>query len=500
MIRSILWALILVSACSAQPKTASENSSARPIGPPNILLIIADDMGAETLSCYELSSDTAHTPNLDQLCSESARFTMAWSQPVCSPTRAGILTGRHGFRTGTLGPIGVVGSPKRVEDGYQMFSASELIVDLIARGEFALPSDAPISNKAGAPPPGLKVGQGPRLEEVTIAHTLQREAQYQTAAIGKWHLSDDANGGAYHPNLAGFDYYKGPLHGGVSNYYDFAKWENGVLVERSQTYATTDTVNDALSWINETSATSPWFVWLAFNAPHDPFHKPPNELISLERQILDPNGIEPENAIEYYRAMIEALDFEIGRLISNLPEDEDRETVILFVGDNGTPIGLVGDPYTNRAQGKGTVFQAGIHVPLMISGKDYMPGPRDSLAHTTDLFATILDIAGIDLTKLEAETLIDSRSLLPVLNDAAHDKMDFNYAELKALLPIGRQDQQIARNSRYKLLLDHISGDEFLYDLVSDPTELNALNLESLSEEEQAALTELRLQLDPLSQ
>jgi len=338
----------------------------------------------------------------------------------------------------------------------------------------------------------IKFGTGPRLDETTLAQILKAQLGYDTAAIGKWHMSDDTNGGVKHPNLAGFDLYQGPMYGGVENYYSFKKWRNGDPIERSTTYATTDTVNDAITWIEDQGGEAPWFMWLAFNAPHDPFHKPPNELISERSQGLDPNAITPANAIDYYKAMIEALDHEIGRLLSELPEETAENTVIIFLGDNGSPMGLVGAPYTDAAQSKATSFQAGVHVPLMIDAPGYQPGARDALVHTSDLFATVLSLTGIDPDGLAIEKTLDSRTLQPVMENAGASFPDFNYSDLRGITPIGQPNERIVRNARYKLYQDERTGREALYDLQLDPTELNPIDPETANTEQLAAIAELR--------
>lgn len=107
--------------------------------------------------------------------------------------------------------------------------------------------------------------------------------------------------------------------------------------------------------------------WLAFNAPHDGLHKPPNELISEESQALDPQGVSPANVDAYFRAMIEALDHEIGRLLANIDDEELDNTYIVFLGDNGTSDNVISAPF-KRERGKYSLYQGGINVPLIIAG------------------------------------------------------------------------------------------------------------------------------------
>ena len=495
----LLATALVVSACSAMPTEESSTGSMQVNPPrPNILIMIADDLGVETLSCYNVGQDWAVTPNLDRLCAKSIRFTSAWSQPICTPTRTGILTGRHGFRTGSQAPGGPIVRLEAVEGTPKTISAGSMIGHLVRSGAYTPPDDAPMLMMQRGERIEMKFGTGPRLDELTLAQVLKSEFDYGTAAIGKWHMSDDTNGGVNHPNLAGFDLYQGPMYGGVENYYSFNKWRNGEPIERATTYATTDTVNDAIAWIDDQDPANPWFMWLAFNAPHDPFHKPPNELISERSQALDPEAITPANAIDYYKAMIEALDHEIGRLLSELPEEVAENTIIIFLGDNGSPMGLVGAPYSDAGQSKATTFQAGVHIPLMIDAPGFEPGQRDALVHTSDLFSTVLSLVGIDPNSLPSDKILDSRSLQSVMSDETASFPDFNYADLRGITPIGQPNELIVRNARYKLYRDERSGRETLYDLHVDPTELAPIAPESATEDQQAAIASLRAELETL--
>ncbi|MEM9570405.1 MAG: sulfatase-like hydrolase/transferase [Pseudomonadota bacterium] len=498
--RNWLLAIALTtSACSVAPEQ-SKSVAAQVVNaaPPNILIMIADDLGVETLSCYGIGQDTAITPNLDKLCSDSIRFTSAWSQPICTPTRTGILTGRHGFRTGSQAPGGPIVRLENIDGTPKTISAGSIIGHLVKSGAYTPPDDAPMLMRQRGERIEIKFGTGPRLDELTLAQILKSQLGYETAAIGKWHMSDETNGGVKHPNLAGFDLYQGPMYGGVENYYSFKKWRNGEPLERATTYATTDTVNDAISWIEQRESDAPWFMWLAFNAPHDPFHKPPNELISERSQALDPDGITPANAADYYKAMIEALDHEIGRLLSELPEETAENTVIVFLGDNGSPMGLVGAPYTDVVQSKATTFQAGLHIPLLIDAPGYAPGTRDMLVHTSDLFSTILSLTGLDAADLEIDKILDSRTLQPIMSDASTAFPQFNYADLRGVTPIGQPNERVVRNARYKLYRDERTGSELLYDLERDPTELSPINPADADQEQVIAIAELRAELEAL--
>jgi arylsulfatase A-like enzyme len=150
-------------------------------------------------------------------------------------------------------------------------------------------------------------------------------------------------------------------------------------------------VNDALQWISQ-RGTNSWFLWLAFNAGHTPFHKPPNELHSSDA--LPGTAIHINaNPRLYYEAMIEAMDTEMGRLLTNMTRTNANvsltNTMIIFLGDNGTPRQVIQPPYS-ASRAKGTLYEGGIRVPLIVAGAGVISPNRVSteVVHCVDLFAT----------------------------------------------------------------------------------------------------------------
>ena len=168
---------------------------------PNILLIIGDDMGVEALASYGLSEDAPATPALDRLARDGVRFTNFWAQPVCSPTRATVITGRYGFRTGIGRPVG--GGPMPPPPEVPAGSPAE------SRNE---PNPASAEDRA-LPRPFLLP------DEFTLPMALKGDTDigYATAAFGKWHLAGPGNGWTDHPNLAGFDHFAGLMGGGPAS-------------------------------------------------------------------------------------------------------------------------------------------------------------------------------------------------------------------------------------------------------------------------------------------
>lgn len=389
---------------------------------PNILLIIADDLGVETLSSYGVGQEPAVTPNLDQLAQRGIRFDNFWAQPVCSPTRATVLTGRYGFRTGVT------------------FAASRLN-------------------------PGI------RTDEFTLFQGLQLGApEYSHALIGKWHLQDQENGGTDNPGRMGIKYYAGSIRG-IDDYFTWSKTVNG-KTETVTNYHTTELVDDAIHWVRDQK--EPWFLWLAFAAPHRPFHKPPAHLLNSQLRDLSDRG---GSQLAYYRAMIEAMDTEIGRLFAAIGREAMSRTDVIFMGDNGSPRRTATVPFS-RKRAKGTVYEGGIRVPLIVAGPTVQNGGRNvqALVNSTDLFRTILDLAGADQKVLSPNLRLDSVSLVPYLGNSEQASLrQWVYADIKGTNRRGRSfDDRAVRNDTHKLIR-FADGHEELYDLVRDPFEANDL-------------------------
>lgn len=407
-------------------------------GSPNILLLIADDYGVDSSPLYNTSgASVAPTPNLVALAQSGVLFKNAYVNPVCSPTRACLITGRHGFRTG----IGqVIGS------GTPTLSASE----------FTLP-------------------------EAFAAHA---ERGYSLSAFGKWHLDT----GAATPNtIGGWPHYAGNLNGGLASYTNWSKTIDGTT-STVTTYATTDVVNDTIAWIAAQGPT-PWFAWVAFNAPHTPFHKPPNALHSYDAL----SGLQSDinaHPRSYYEAMTEALDTEIGRLLASV----DREnTVIIFMGDNGTPPQVLQLPYTDR-RSKSTIYEGGVHVPLVVSGPGVVSAGRssDALVHAVDLYATILELVGINAaTTVPAGTVLDSHSFVSVLTDTGAPNR-YLYAECFGTSANTATAGRRIRDERYELLA-FLDGHQAFYDLSTDPYESADLLLGTLTADQQSHYNALTL-------
>jgi arylsulfatase B len=380
----------------------------------NVLLIIADDYGIDAQSLYNPTGITAPTPHINSLAAAGIRFSNAYACPVCTPSRATILTGRFGFRTG----IGDVAS-----------SANAL-----------------------------------NASEVTLPEVISQTHpdSIACAAFGKWHLSSGTpNAIRTHPNtLGGWPHYAGSTSGALQDYFNWTKTTNGTN-SNSTTYATTDVVNDAVAWINSRNASGQqWLAWVAFNAPHTPFHTPPAHLHSL--------GTNLTNNSQKYRAAVEAMDTEIGRLLLSI---NPSTTDIIFIGDNGTPAQVAQAPF-NNSHAKDTLYEGGIRVPFIIKGPSVTASGRiaTSLVHVVDLFATLLDLAGL---RPPSSLTLDSQSLRPILQNQADT--------LRSRIYVEQFDQEAPatggrtiRDDRYKLIRFPTGVDQ-LFDLLNDLPENNNL-------------------------
>lgn len=403
----------------------------------NIVLIIADDLGTDYCGFYEDAQDTANMPHVRSLLDKGVRFTNAWSNPTCSPTRAGILTGRYAFRTGVGSAI------------------------------------------SGADYPELDTS------EITIGKLLKNAAPttYATANMGKWHLNRQTPQSLIYPNLQGYDHFSGNYLGELPDYFDWKKTVNGATPVTITNYATTETVNDAINWLDGLNGSRPFFLWLAFNAPHTPFHLPPDSLHTVPGLTGTPMHIN-QNPKQYFRAMTEAMDTEIGRLLQWLEQQGQLDsTNIIFIGDNGNLKRV--SQILDTTRGKGTIYEYGVHVPFIVAGPAVASPGRvsDALVSTPDLFATILEMAGFDnwSSGIPVDKPVDSRSLMPVLKNQSQAVRDWNFTEQFNPTP-DPDDGKAIRNLDYKLLHFDDGHQEF-YHLAADPAEQTDLLLQPLDAE-----------------
>lgn len=388
-------------------------------GSVNVLFIVADDVGVDNISGYEEHTQSANTDNIDSLADSGVLFRNAWVNPMCSPSRASLYTGRHAFRHGVLHP-----------------SQADL-------------------------PTG----------EETIAEVMH-DAGYATALFGKWHLGTSVGS---RPTEQGFDYFSGSLDSGIDDYFAWTKTQmtsgSTTETEVAETgYATSVNVSEAETWI--ASQTDPWMVTLAFNAGHSPYHVPPSSLhnVSLSGSEGDACGGGGDPVKKCYRAMVEAMDTEIGNLISWLDgEGQLDNTLIIFIGDNGTPGNVIVDNGVfSSTHGKSTVYEGGVNVPLIVYGPalGIQQGVEiDSLVQGLDVFETMVDVSG---GSSSSGITIDSQSLVDYLvgNTVTNERSSL-YTELYK--SDGTIDRWAVTDSVGKYL--YIEGTEECYNLNLDAGE-----------------------------
>jgi arylsulfatase A-like enzyme len=382
-------------------------------------------MGKDATSGFAEGSTKPNTPNLDKIKNEGLVFNNLWVNPTCSPTRASIITGKYGYRTG-------------VKWANDELASSEMTLQRY-------------------------------INEAT-------DGAYATAVIGKWHLS--GAGATTNPESYGIDHYAGLVRGAVQDYYQWQLTENGTGSLQTE-YISKVFTDLSIDWVGNQS--KPWFLWLAYNAPHTPFHTPPDEMHSQGSLPDYTNGLDP---IPYYMAAIEAMDYQIGRLIAEIPDDQKENTVIIFLADNGTPNQVAQSPYSSN-KAKGSLYQGGINVPMFISGKGVdKVGEDNSLIGGVDLFSTIANLAGVEATEFN-----DSKSFTGLLSNGSSSRA-YQYSEMND----GSSDLWTIRNGKFKLIIS-ADGSEEMYELAADPYENDNLLNGILTAEVETAKSELEAEL-----
>ena len=403
---------------------------------PNVLLIIADDYGAEAASLYpSLSGDSGAVPvpNLEALAQNGLVFDNAWASPACSMTRGTIVSGLYGYRTGVTS-VGAV-----------------------------LPTDT-----------------------VTVFDRITAESpNYTQSFYGKYHLGgglfDPRAGVAYadsakilqHVRDIGIPNFHGILGGAVVDYFSWNIFDSNGPAVPTTTYATTALTNLAIDYIKDQKANQPnkpWFIYQAYNAPHaanggnSPYQVPPRELHSVDlSSVGNPAPGTSATNVPVYKADIQALDTELGRL---LKEVDLATTTVIFVGDNGTPA-EVKDKGSKIRGSKGSAYEGGVRVPFYVAGAGVTRrGRTNDLVVTTDIYATVLSLTGINVNQVN-----NSYSIKPILSDAAATSgRTHSFSETSS----GTSNRRYAlKDTRFKIVSN--LGKRELYDLATDPLETTDL-------------------------
>ncbi|WP_309380835.1 sulfatase-like hydrolase/transferase [Cerasicoccus frondis] len=307
---------------------------------PNVIVVMADDMGFGDFGCF--SEGRVHTPALDQLVAEGVCCSQHYAaSAVCTPSRAGFLTGRYPHRTGAI--------DMRESRGLDRL----------------------------------------HLRERTMADVF-RSAGYATGLVGKWH--NGAVGAEYHPNQRGFDEFTGFRHG-LMDYYDWRMERNGSPFISDGCYLTDVLAAEANDFIRR-HRQEPFFLYLAYNAPHTPLQAPEEDL----RPYTESGRFTKEQALVY--AMISRLDRALASLRDTLVEQGiDDNTLLIFTSDNGPNLDHRMERFNaHLREGKMHVYEGGIRLPMVVRWPDGMErnGDFHGLVHSCDLLPTLLTACGIE--------------------------------------------------------------------------------------------------------
>ncbi len=379
--------------------------------PPNLIVIVADDLGYADIGAQGRSKDV-RTPNVDSIAANGVRFTNGYvSCPVCSPTRAGLMTGR-----------------------YQQRFGHEFNPGPNAADNFGLP-----------------------LDQVTLPQTL-KAAGYATGMIGKWHLGFKPE---MVPTSRGFDEFFGFL-GGAHVYNNVGQGKNA-LMRGTKPVDDTDYLTDAFAreacaFIDRHAAgDKPFFLYLPFNAIHNPQQAP--------RKYLDRFPHEKDEKRQLMLAMLSAMDDAVGQVLQHVRDHKlEESTLIYFTSDNGGPTGGNGSRNDPLRGFKGDVFEGGIHLPQMVQWKGHIPAGKtyDKPVISLDIFPTLCSAAGV-----KPPENLDGVNLLPYLTGdnagAPHQTLYWRFGPQWAI-----------RDGDLKLCGTR-NGETMLFDLAKDISESHDL-------------------------
>jgi arylsulfatase A len=409
-----LWGLAILLLAVAPAATQRER--------PNVLLILADDLGYGDLGSY--GAPDVKTPNLDRLAREGVRLTQFYANaPVCTPTRAGLITGRYQQRV------------------------------LMER---------PLDTK-----PGGGLDQGLPATGRSLPQLL-RNAGYATGLIGKWHLGFRPE---FHPNRHGFEYFWGYLAGYVDWYHHVRGdgqadlWENTTAVEYTG-YLGHEVTNRAVTFVND-HADHPFFLEVSYGAPHWPFQSPARPSTARrtnDSMLQSPADPDPPTRRDY-AAIVEDLDEGIGRILAALDSKGiASRTLVIFTSDNGGEWLSRNAPFFHR---KDTLWEGGIRVPAILRWPAQLPSGHtmSQVGITMDLTATIASLAGV----ATAEQRYEGIDLLPVLRGTTKPVERTLFWRIDT----SNRQQRAVRSGDWKLLLD--GSQQLLFDVGRDAGERDDL-------------------------
>ncbi len=371
---ALLFLGIAVGMTSCKEQSKSKVSQANEnLKKPNIVLIMADDQGWGDLSMN--GNTDIKTPHIDALAKNGASFENFYVQPVCSPTRAELLTGRHFTRLGV----------HRTSAG----------------------------------------GERMNLNETTLAEVL-KQAGYQTAAYGKWHNGMQA---PYHPNARGFDDYYGFTSGHWGNYFSPMLEHNGKIV-KGDGFLVDDLINHGMEFITKNKE-NPFFLYLPLNTPHSPMQVPDEFWNRFKDKDLDLKYLgEESTTIEHTKAalaMVENIDYNVGRIMEKLMELQlEENTIVIYLSDNGPN----GWRWNGNMRGrKGSTDEGGVRTPFLLQWKGTVAPNKtiSQIGSAIDILPTLANLANVEINTKKP---LDGLSLAPLLlesNPKWKERLVFNH-------------------------------------------------------------------------
>ncbi len=405
---------------------ASASGEAASSPRPNVVVILADDLGYGDLSCF--GAEDLQTPQIDRIAREGIRFTRFYANcPVCSPTRASLLTGCY---PDMVGVPGVIRTHRDNSWGY-------------------LAADA------------------------TLLPEVLREAGYHSALVGKWHLGLDAPNT---PNARGFDFFHGFLGDMMDDYYTHRRHDINYMRRNSEEIDPEGHATDLFSqWACDyiharAGKKEPFFLYLAYNAPHTPI-QPPQDWLEKVKQRAP--GMDEKRAALV--ALIEHMDDGVGRVLDAIDQAGIRDnTLVVFTSDNGGQENVGADNGPLRS-GKQSMYEGGLGVPLCARWPGHVPAGTTSerVALTMDLFPTVAEACGA-----RRADGIDGRSFLAALRgDGVQESVrNLFWVRREGGPRYGGRAYYAARRGPWKLLQDHPFEPMRLYNLDDDPGETRPLS------------------------
>ncbi len=428
-IATICWQTLCLPSLHANSEGPDSNRP-RPDQRPNIVLILADDLGYADLASF--GSTDMQTPSLDALVERGMKFDNFYANcPVCSPTRAALLSGCYQERVGVPGVIRT-----HPENSW-----------------------------------------GNLADDATLLPAVLSKVGYETAIIGKWHLGLEQNDW---PTRKGLGYFKGFLGDMMDDYYDHLRHGNNYMregeVEIDPAGHATDLFSDwscqFLKQHAEQTDPQPFFLYLAYNAPHTPIQPPQDWLEKTKNRYP---GMSDRRA--KLVALIEHMDDGIGRVLKTLEETGlAKNTMVIFTSDNGGQVN-VGANNGPLRDGKGTMYEGGLKVPAIVAwpGKIEAGSVSNQMAITMDIFKTVCDAAGADST-----TAVDSVSFMSALLDEANVSpaapRDLFFIRREGGLAYNGMAIRAMRRGDWKLVQNSPHAPWELFNLKKDPLEAEDLS------------------------